>query len=668
MPRKLAVGFVVALVAVTPAGVFALSGIDRAFEAAGSAVDARALVEGLSTVEKDLLAQQSAARAYLLTGDEAFKRAYTSAKSAFEHDMDAARRDGRASGDAPALARLADAVAAWQRQGPEREMGYVDDPTVDDHALLGRVGDIDLGDVRAILSDVMDHHRILAATAEVDWAGAASSVKTRLIAAGAALLLVLICLFVFLRWVFVRPLLELAEVAGRILDGERAVAVPGNERQDEIGQFARVFLRADELARKSDQLEQEVADLRRDNETERERHLAAERDRSEAHSAFAADLDRGFQRLAGGDLTVRLNRPASPDHEPIRQRFNASVAELEDLLSGVVESVDEIRAGLGEIDGITGGLAEQSERQASGLAEAIAALEAVSRAIGATATHAGKAQTSAEAARANAEKGGETVGRAVAAMNGLEKSSTEISKIIGIIDEIAFQTSLLALNAGVEAARAGEAGKGFAVVAQEVRALAQHSATAAKKIKSLIAASRAHVADGVALVSASGESFEEVIAEIVAMSSLVGEIARGTREQAANLAQIAGETEHLDGLARQQASMVEEAAAAAESLVRETDHLGDLIASFRTTVSKGHADQQERAALRAVPPTLARPVRAPISRGIPAPASRPTLLRRDAPARAVPVAVPPPPRRQRMPASVNAAPRPEPVDDGWTDF
>lgn len=140
-----------------------------------------------------------------------------------------------------------------------------------------------------------------------------------------------------------------------------------------------------------------------------------------------------------------------------------------------------------------------------------------------------------EAPRDYAERSGDIVGRAVSAMHQIETSSTEISSIIGVIDEIAFKTNLLALNAGVEAARAGEAGKGFAVVAQEVRELAQRSARAAKEIKSLISKSGDQVRDGVELVSETGHVLRHIVKQVQAVSSNVSAIVEGAKEQATGL-------------------------------------------------------------------------------------------------------------------------------------
>ena len=120
-------------------------------------------------------------------------------------------------------------------------------------------------------------------------------------------------------------------------------------------------------------------------------------------------------------------------------------------------------------------------------------------------------------------------------MGKTEKSSQEINQIINVIDEIAFQTNFLTLNAGVETARAGEAGCGFAVLASEVRSLTQRSGDAAKEIKDPISPSTSQVGDGVQLVAETGVAIEKTVNKIIKINSVVIDIAASAEEQAATL-------------------------------------------------------------------------------------------------------------------------------------
>jgi hypothetical protein len=166
-------------------------------------------------------------------------------------------------------------------------------------------------------------------------------------------------------------------------------------------------------------------------------------------------------------------------------------------------------------------------------------------------------------------------------MSAIENSSKQINQIIGVIDEIAFQTNLLALNAGVEAARAGEAGRGFAVVAQEVRALAQRSAEAAKEIKTLISSSTQQVSQGVSLVGQTGEALQRIVAKVGEIDALVTEIAASAAEQATGLNEVNTAVNQMDQVTQQNAAMVEQSTAATHSLKGETGELVRLIGRFQ---------------------------------------------------------------------------------------
>ena len=155
-------------------------------------------------------------------------------------------------------------------------------------------------------------------------------------------------------------------------------------------------------------------------------------------------------------------------------------------------------------------------------------------------------------------------------MSRIEESSTKISDIIGVIDEIARQTNLLALNAAVEAARAGDAGRGFAVVASEVRNLAQRSSEAAKDIKSLIVNSTTQVQEGVDLVNRAGKSLGEIVESIKQVATIVSEIASASAEQSTGIDHVNTALTQMDEVTQQNAALVEENAATSKVLEQQS--------------------------------------------------------------------------------------------------
>lgn len=166
-------------------------------------------------------------------------------------------------------------------------------------------------------------------------------------------------------------------------------------------------------------------------------------------------------------------------------------------------------------------------------------------------------------------------------MNDINASSKQITDIIGVIEGIAFQTNILALNVAVEAARAGEQGKGFAVVATEVRMLAQRSAAAAREIKQLIDNSVGKVKSGTNLVNDAGQTMDEIVAQVKRVSDLIAEISSATAEQSVGVTQVDKAIGHLDEVTQQNAALVEQSAAASESLKQQATHLVDAVSVFR---------------------------------------------------------------------------------------
>ncbi|MBA4047829.1 MAG: methyl-accepting chemotaxis protein [Sphingomonas sp.] len=306
--------------------------------------------------------------------------------------------------------------------------------------------------------------------------------------------------------------------------------------------------------------------------------------RSEAmqgeNATVIAEMGGALERLSEGDLTVRINRHFGCDHESLRHSFNQTVTQLEDMLGMLVGAVERVRHNMAEISSGSDDLARRTELQAASLEETAAATALANKAVTDVAQRVRESDTLFTIASTEAQRGHENVTAARAAMESIAQSASAIGGIVGLIDGIAFQTTLLALNAGVEAARSGEAGRGFAVVATEVRNLAEKAGEAAAEIKKLIHDSSEQIARGVKLVEATDSSVNATLNRILSIRTLVTDIAESAGRQVEQMATVDSAIHDIDKVTQQNAAMAEESNAAARALANEALRLNDLTSQF----------------------------------------------------------------------------------------
>jgi methyl-accepting chemotaxis protein len=377
------------------------------------------------------------------------------------------------------------------------------------------------------------------------------------------------------------PIQAITQAMRRLAGRDMTVVIPGAGRADEIGAMAAAVTVFRDEMRRSEALAAQAAALK-DAEAQRAATEALAQQQAAAQQAqVVGALANGLAELAQGDLTVTVNTAFAPEYERLGTDFNAAVRGLQDVLREIMTHSHAIGSGTQEIALAADDLARRTEQQAAGLQQTAAALDEVTVTVRHTADGSARAQTIAGTAQAEVENSAKVVNETVAAMSEIEGSARQIGQIIGVIDEIAFQTNLLALNAGVEAARAGDSGRGFAVVAQEVRALAQRAADAAKEIKTLVTTSVQQVERGVRLVGATGEALVRIQTGVADINTAISEIAASAAEQATGLAEVNSAVNQMDQTTQQNAAMVEQSTAATHSLAKETEALNFAVERFR---------------------------------------------------------------------------------------
>ncbi len=396
-------------------------------------------------------------------------------------------------------------------------------------------------------------------------------------------------LIAFAQTTIVSPLTLITRALDRLASGDLSTQVPVVKSEDEIGRMTRALsvFKDEMLGRQS---EVEARKARDQADAERARHEAVQRAQEEQRRDVVAALGDGLSQLAAGNLSARIKDHFPDEYRKLKDDFNAAIASLEEVVRVIARAAEATRNGTGEISSSTDELAQRTGSQAASLEEMVAALQDMTGMFQRSASGASHARQSVTSVRAEAESSGDVVKRAVEAMGAIHNSAVEVSKIIGVIDEIAFQTSLLALNAGVEAARAGDAGRGFAVVAQEVRALASRSAESAKEIKGLISASTTQVDLGVMLVGETGEALSRMAGKVGEIDVLVSDMASSALEQSHRLAEINSSANQIDHATRQNAAMVEEMTEVGRSLAVEARELAELVGRFQVADERAQQD------------------------------------------------------------------------------
>ncbi len=296
------------------------------------------------------------------------------------------------------------------------------------------------------------------------------------------------------------------------------------------------------------------------------------------------DVDRTLSRMADGDLTSDAAQDASlyiGDFSSLSNSLDTIREKLDKLLGNVANVSRQVTAGAEQLSSGAQTLAQGSTEQAGTVEMLSATVEEISGHVGENAKRALQANTQAEQTAKMMEKSKEEMDRMIVAMDEINDASGEISKIIKTIEDIAFQTNILALNASVEAARAGEAGKGFSVVANEVRNLAGKSAEASQSTAALIEKSVHAVDKGTEIARAAAASLEQIVSMSKTNATLIQAISDASAEQAGAVSHVSQGLEQISSVVQTNSSMAEENAASSRELSGQAQILRKFITQFK---------------------------------------------------------------------------------------
>lgn len=293
------------------------------------------------------------------------------------------------------------------------------------------------------------------------------------------------------------------------------------------------------------------------------------------------EIVKAANKIADGDLDVSINVKSKDEIGILAAAFVKMSENINDVMTNISCAAEQVAAASKQVSDSSMELSQGATEQASSIEELTASIEEIAAQTKMNAESANKANELSDSAKADATHGDGQMQEMLKAMDDINESSSNISKIIKVIDEIAFQTNILALNAAVEAARAGQHGKGFAVVAEEVRNLAARSANAAKETTAMIEGSIKKVEGGTRIAKETAEALNRIVQGVTKVANLVSDIAVASNEQASGISQINQGVMQVSQVVQANSATSEESAAASEELSSQAELLKQMVNKFK---------------------------------------------------------------------------------------
>lgn len=295
------------------------------------------------------------------------------------------------------------------------------------------------------------------------------------------------------------------------------------------------------------------------------------------------DVDYLLTGFGNGDFTVstRIGEKYVGDYKSLLTSMSKLKENLSGTLSQINQSADQVSAGSDQVSSGAQALSQGATEQASSVEELAATINEISNNIEQNAKNAELASTNSEHVKEQAEESGKRMQEMLSAMEDISNTSGEIGKIIKTIEDIAFQTNMLSLNAAVEAARAGAAGKGFAVVADEVRNLAAKSADASKNTSALIEGALQAVERGTKIANETASALNDVVSGVGDVAATIDQISSASKDQSDAVRQVTLGIDQISSVVQTNSATAEESAAASEELSGQAQILKNLVGQFR---------------------------------------------------------------------------------------